>query len=427
VRRRLIVVAAAISLMVTIAFLAPLVVLVRTVARDRALTDAERDAAALAPALAVTGDPTNLGIAISGTNAGRDNRLTVVLADGAQLGAPTPVDDNLTLAQRGTSFSVALPGGVAVFLPVNSPAAGGTSVVRVWVPDALLEKGVNRATAILVGLGGVLVLVAIGVSDRLGASMVRPVRRLADAAVQLGEGDLDQRVTPEGPREVAAVARAFNLLAGRVGELLVAERELVADLSHRLRTPLTVLRFEVDAVDDADARNRIRAAADDLEAAVTAVIQEARRPITTTVRVPSDIVAVTDGRVRFWSALAEDQARSVTVDLAPGPIPVDVVDQELEAAIDAILGNIFEHTEDGTAFAVTLRRVGAGTVEVLVDDAGAGIDDTRVARGASGGGSTGLGLDIARRTVEAAGGELRLGRSDLGGSSITLALPVVRR
>ena len=420
-RRRLIIVAAAISLMVTIAFLAPLVVLVRTVARDRAITNAERDANQIAPFLAVAADQASVALEVANTDSGREGRMTVVLANHEEIGASIQHDDDLALAEAGKSFSAAHSGGTAVFLPVLGST--GTSVVRVWVPDALLAKGVNGATAVLVGLGVVLVLGAVAVSDRLGASMVRPIRRLASAAERLGDGDLTERVEPEGPREVAAVAKAFNLLAGRVGELLAAERELVADLSHRLRTPLTVLRLEADAVPDAEARDRLRAATDELEGAVTALIAEARRPITSEVGARADLAAVATHRVAFWSALAEDQGRPLQTDLESGPLLVAVPTSELEAAVDALLGNVFEHTPDGTRFAITLRTNDSGAAELTIDDAGPGVDGEVVERGRSSGGSTGLGLDIARRTAEAGGGALRITRSELGGASITLTLP----
>jgi signal transduction histidine kinase len=250
------------------------------------------------------------------------------------------------------------------------------------------------------------------------------VRRLASAAARLGEGDLAQRVEPEGPKEVAAVGQAFNFLADRVGVLLAAERELVADLSHSLRTPLTVLRLEADAIPDATTRNRVRAAVVELEEAVTALIAEARRPITEDAGVPIDLAAIAADRVLFWSALADDQGRALTSELETGPIPVRASARDLEAALDALLGNVFEHTPEGTAFGVTVQRASnAPEVVVIIDDAGPGLDPARVRRGRSGGGSTGLGLDIARRTAEAAGGRLTIERSPLGGARISLVFP----
>lgn len=422
-RRRLIVVAAAITVMVALAFLIPLIVLVRTVARDRAITDAERDAGAVAPLIAITTDPADIAVGVASTPAGREGRLSVLLANGTEIGPEIPKDDELALAQARTAFTASHSDGVVVYVPVLSGA--GTSVVRVSVPDALLEKGVGRSTAVLIVLAVVLVLGAIAVSDRLGASLVRPVRRLAGAAERLGEGDLTQRVEPEGPPEIAAVANAFNLLAGRVGELLAAERELVADLSHRLRTPLTVLRHEADAVPDAEARERVRAAAVEVEEAVTALIAEARRPIASAGGAATDLAKITHERVEFWRVLAEDQGRPLDVELDRGPLCVALVPSELEAAIDALLGNVFDHTADGTGFAVRLRQVD-GFAELVVEDAGSGVDAGAGERGRSGGGSTGLGLDIVRRTARAASGELFIERSELGGACMRVRLPIVR-
>jgi signal transduction histidine kinase len=96
----------------------------------------------------------------------------------------------------------------------------------------------------------------------------------------------------------------------------------------------------------------------------------------------------------------------------------------IKAALDALLGNVFEHTPDAAAFGVTLRRADVRDAELLVDDAGPGLDPGRIRRGRSGGGSTGLGLDIARRTAEAAGGSIAVGRSPLGGARIALTFPL---
>ena len=129
-------------------------------------------------------------------------------------------------------------------------------------------------------------------------------------------------------------------------------------------------------------------------------------------------------RVAFWSVLAEDTDRDVRTDVAPGPLPVAVGRADLEALVDALLGNVFAHTPDGTAFAVQLGPRPGGGARLLVADAGPGLRGGAdvLRRGASGGGSTGLGLDIARRTAEQAGGGLTLGRSARGGLAVTVDL-----
>jgi signal transduction histidine kinase len=94
----------------------------------------------------------------------------------------------------------------------------------------------------------------------------------------------------------------------------------------------------------------------------------------------------------------------------------------LSAAVDALLGNVFAHTPEGTAAEVMVRATPGG-VEVEVADRGPGLPPAAAERGRSGAGSTGLGLDIARRTAEAAGGQLLLADRPAGGASIVLAMP----
>jgi signal transduction histidine kinase len=95
-------------------------------------------------------------------------------------------------------------------------------------------------------------------------------------------------------------------------------------------------------------------------------------------------------------------------------VPVAVAAEDLAAAVDALLGNVFAHTPDGTGFAVTLTD----RAELTIADQGPGAPSDVVARGASGGGSTGLGLDIARRAAR----ELRLSTGPDGGAVVTMAL-----
>jgi signal transduction histidine kinase len=95
----------------------------------------------------------------------------------------------------------------------------------------------------------------------------------------------------------------------------------------------------------------------------------------------------------------------------------------LQAALDAVLGNVFRYTPQGTAFEVGVSRRD-GWVALRVDDAGPGIPDPEKAlqRGQSNKGSTGLGLDIARRAAQSAGGSVSLDRAAMGGASVVMLL-----
>ncbi|MGW2849413.1 sensor histidine kinase, partial [Streptomyces sp. NPDC001274] len=124
-------------------------------------------------------------------------------------------------------------------------------------------------------------------------------------------------------------------------------------------------------------------------------------------------------------ALAEDEGRPVSVAGIDRPVRIPVARADLVAALDALLGNVFRHTPEGTAFSVDVHN-GGDVVIVLVSDAGPGIPDpaAALARGNGDGrtGSTGLGLDIVRRMAEATGGDVRVGRSVLGGTEIRILL-----
>ena len=440
-RRRLVALAATTTIMVALAFLIPLAVLVRTLARDRALSSAELEAQSLAPVLALTRDTAALEAAVRATNPGSRGRLTIVLPDGTTVGGPggggglDPEDprerDNLALARQGRAFSAPARGGIEVLVPV-ALEADETAVVRVLVPNSILERGVAAAWAVEAALGLTLVASAVFVADRLARTIVRPVDALADAARRLGEGDLSVRISPEGPPEVKQVALAFNRLGDRVGELLEAERELVADLSHRLRTPLTVLRLDAEGLDNPEEARRLADDVDELERAVTVVIRQARRPVEADIIAPeTDAVKVAEDRLAFWAPLAEDQERPFEFvsalingdDRPPASTTVPVSADELEAALDALLGNVFAHTPEGTGFRVEVRTLSDGGISLAVEDAGPGLSPDLVERGVSGAGGTGLGLDIARRTAEAAGGVFRIGRSATGGARIALELP----
>jgi len=348
-----------------------------------------------------------------------------VFLPGAQgvIGARAPRTAAVRLAQAGNSFTAQAPGGRQVLTAVGG-LSGGTVVVRVFVSDAELTRGVGRAWLILAGFG--LVLLALGVlaADRLVHTVTRPIGELARVSHRLAGGELDARARADGPPEVREVAHGLNHLAGRIRELIWQERESVADLSHRLRTPLTALRLEAEAAPaSADPEGHLAAQVRALERAVTSLIDDARRR-GDAAPASSDAAAVAAERAAFWSVLAEDQGREMSVAVAPGPVPAGATAGDLAAVMDALLGNVFAHTPEGTALTITLRPRDGGGAVLSVEDAGPGFPaGDPVARGASGGGSTGLGLDIARQAAEASGGSLSVGPRAAGaGARIVVEL-----
>ncbi|CAN5290862.1 HAMP domain-containing sensor histidine kinase [soil metagenome] len=433
-RRQLAMVSLAVILLVVVAFLVPLALVVRNQAADRALSRAERDVQAIAAALAVA--PATMGAEISRELAadvlrafGGESNFTVVFPDGRTVGRDFEPSPALAQARRGTAFSTTIEGGYEVLVPVldtfDLPTPGEveppmrTVVVRTEVPDGELRRGVTTAWWMLGALGVFLVTIAVIAADRLGRNIVRPVDALSEAARSLGRGDLETRVEPGGPPEVAEVGEAFNFLARRLVGLLNAERESVADLSHRLRTPLTALRLQAETLRNGDEAAALTADIDRMGRAVDRMIEEARRPAETGER-SADLAAVVRHRATFWKVLADEQGRTATVHTAGGPRWVPIAADELGAVIDTLIENVFAHTVPGTDYHLDVRPVD-GEVELVVEDRGPGFpDDAVIERGASAGGSTGLGLDIARRAARRTGGDLVIANRRSGGAAVTV-------
>ncbi|MEU3185810.1 HAMP domain-containing sensor histidine kinase [Streptomyces sp. NPDC006923] len=438
-RWALVKVALAVTVMVVVAFAVPLGLVVKEMARDRAFTNAERQAAAIGPTLSITTERGELERAIASTQAGAAGRMAVHVppvdeVDGRplEIGTRRAAGKDLRTVQRlGRASITKVTGGFALLQPTaigsgRSLGAPQIAIVEVYVPDDEVSNGITTAWLVLAGVGLALVVGSVAVADRLGLRMVEPAQRLAYAAHALGEGKLGVRVPEEGPPELRSAAIAFNSMADQVVQLLANERELAADLSHRLRTPLTVLRLNAASLGEGPAADQTRAAVAQLEREVDTIIRTARQAKSHTSPGAAggcDVSEVVRERMDFWSALAEDEGRTVRLAGVGRPVRIPVGRAELAAALDALLGNVFRHTPEGTAFSVDVHN-GEDAVIVLVSDAGPGIADPQAAlvRGNSGGreGSTGLGLDIVRRVAESTGGDVRIGRSVLGGTEVRI-------
>ncbi|HEY7591585.1 MAG TPA: HAMP domain-containing sensor histidine kinase [Actinophytocola sp.] len=405
-RRRVLLLVAATTLLVLVAFLVPLALLVRSAAADNAVQQATAQAQALTSLVATTSESEALDLTVQQADAGSGYDITVFLTGNVRYGAPAERSSLVELAWRGKSASAEVPGGREIVFAVDRPA-GMAGVIRTFVPDAELTRGVGRAWLLLAGLGLALLAVSLVVADRLARRLVRSTIDLAAVSHRLGRGELTARADVSAPGELGVVAGALNGLAGRITGLLREERETIADLSHRVRTPLTTLRMEAESLSPPDAE-RITAGVEAVNRAVTDVIQQARRRGAEPSGV--DATELVRERVAFWAVLAEDTDRALTVDIGPGPLRVELPRADLEACVDALLGNVFAHTPNGTPFAVRLTgRPGGATL--VVADSGPGLPGPATGalrRGVSGSGSSGLGLDIVRRAAEHTGGEVRL-------------------
>jgi signal transduction histidine kinase len=418
IRRRLAVITAVVTGTVVLAFCIPLAFFVRAIAYDRAIDAAELQARSLAAELVAVRDPAAIGRIVAQANSAASSPAIVFLAGARAAHAPSAPP---TVVRHGHSATTsAAGGGREVWEPVRSPSAALAVMVPVTAGE--LSKGVARTWALLFGGGALLLVIAVALADWLGRSIVRPLRALEDLTHRLRDGDLDRRQKPSGPHEVAEVGQAVNELADRINALLASARTAAADLGHRLRTPLTAVRLDAETLTDAAERDRLLASLDTLEESVNRLITEIRqapRPVSHR----ADLAEAVRDRMAFWSVLAKSQQRPFEVRAPARRVEISLDRGDLDAAIDALLSNVFAHTPEKTPFSIKLRRtaVAAQSWSLIVEDQGPGAKAPEAQPGTRRG--TGLGLDIVRRTAEQAGGTAIIGTGKTGGYRVEIQLP----
>ncbi|WP_020390279.1 HAMP domain-containing sensor histidine kinase [Kribbella catacumbae] len=437
-RRRILLLSVGMTTLVVLAFAVPLTILMRNAAADDSMKAARYRAETIAN---YVGDKdhtaADIQAYIDDIQGDAPGRVSVRMPDGTTLGDPPPggvtAPKPLPAGYDGGEDKPGPPkltptslrsvgGGKAAELSVGT-AAGPASICLYLTAEELYDGLVPRILVLLAGSLLVLLLSILG-AELVSRRLARPLEETARTAERLAKGDVDARAPTTGPAEVAKVGAALNGLADRIDEVIAVEREAVADLSHRLRTPLTALRLQVEALPDRERAEELNIQVNTLERTLTAVIKAARRPQREG-RVPHcDAVEVTRQRAAFWEPLFEDQGRELVLELQP-PAMVRASAEDLAAAIDALVENVVAHTPDGTPARIILTRQpvgGSDGVLIVVADEGPGIPLGAGERGRSDRGSTGLGLDIARRCAEAAGGRLTIHPNLPTGSSVHLTL-----
>ncbi|CAM3222845.1 HAMP domain-containing sensor histidine kinase [Nocardioides dubius] len=437
-RRSLILTVGATVAVVLLALLIPIAVLLRSYALEDRLSRAALEVQATESV--VSGQASDLGAVahyLDRINSADEGIITTVYyppstehPEGLIVGPDDAREDERIREARRTGQARIddVEGGAEFLVPVSLGGVNArpedTPVVRVQVYEESFPSPVHRAWLVLGLLGLVVFGAALVLADRLGRSFVQPIRSLAQRAQQLGTHGHAEPITVEGPAEVAELGAALNRLVVRIEALLVREREGVADLSHRLRTPITALRLGIDSLTDPTERARLSADADRLQAMVDDVVREARRGQREGLIATADAGAVVRERCAFWQPLAEDQRRPFTVTAPETPVLVAVSVEDVAALLDVLLDNVFSHTPEGAGIVVSLSAREGGGAIVEVGDDGPGFPDgvDVSARGASGAGSTGLGLSIAARTAAVAGGSVGIGSSASGGACVRVEL-----
>jgi hypothetical protein len=306
VRRRLTLLVAATTCLVLVAFLVPLALLVRDVARDRALAGATTSIQGLV-AMVGTAEADSLRLSVEQVAASSGRPVTVFLPDGTVLGSPASRSTAVELAARGRNLTVSTPAGHEIVVGVQGRREG-TAVVRTFVTTAELRRGVDRAWLVLAALGVALMAIGLVVADRLARSLTGPIVELSRVSNRLANAELTARATPAGPPELREVAGALNHLGradpGPAARRAGAGRRPVAPLAHAA---------DLAAAGGRDAGrprrgDRIGTAVDGPATRGDRLIEQARRRGSSG-GTHCDAAAVTRERVAYWTVLAEDTGR----------------------------------------------------------------------------------------------------------------------
>jgi two-component system sensor histidine kinase MprB len=310
-----------------------------------------------------------------------------------------------------------------------------------------LARPLNSVDTVLSSLRLILVLVLVGgvvVAGLLGRiasrRVLRPLNEVAATAEHIGEtDDLSMRLRVHADDEVGQLATRFNAMLDRLqrsrhalDESVRAQRQLVADASHELRTPVTSLRTNIEILlqtPDLDPAERAEMLTDvveqseELSALVNDLIELARgdQPGAE----PDDVRL--DRVVAACVERARRNAPEITFQATLEPAQIDGVPERLERAVNNLLDNATRHSPPGGVV-----EVSAGPEGVTVRDHGSGVDEEdlpflfdRFFRGTNSRGSqgSGLGLAIVRQVTEQHGGSASVANTPDGGALFTLSMP----
>ena len=268
---------------------------------------------------------------------------------------------------------------------------------------------------------GVIALLSIWAARRLTA----PLARFATAAERLGVDGEAEPLPEAGPRELRAATRAFNRMQERLRRFVADRTQMLAAISHDLRTPLTRLRLRAELVDDPEMQRRMLADLDEMEAMITATLAFARDDAQREPRGPLDLADL-------LQSLCEDRGDAGQSAEYQGPVHsvVDARSVALRRAFANLMDNAIAY---GGGCRVRLAEE-EGQVRVQIDDDGPGIpEDQREkvfapfyrldpSRNKATGG-VGLGLSTARTIVRGHGGDITLANRPEGGLRATVTLP----
>jgi two-component system, OmpR family, sensor histidine kinase BaeS len=288
-------------------------------------------------------------------------------------------------------------------------------------------------------LVAVVVFVSVGIVVTAGGRTRRffsPLMEVMDAADRVAAGDYTVRVTPSGPPPVRALAHSFNTMSERLQSSDRLRRDLMADLAHELRTPLSVLQGRLEGLLDGVYSRDDRQLEELLEE--TRVLERLIGDLRTLALSDAgalplekeriDVVALVGDVVGTMAVEARKQSVELTPLSSAMPILADVDPVRIREVLTNLLANAIRHTPSGGAVTTTIERTRDGVV-VVVRDTGEGMSADEASRvfdrfykGPNSPGS-GLGLPIARAIILAHGGHVSIESQPSKGTTVRCALP----
>jgi signal transduction histidine kinase len=347
----------------------------------------------------------------------------------------TPVSDFRDAAGQVWLYTGrTLPRGQALIFAIPRP---GLQVISILSDDLFLPLVQAGALALLLSL-----LLAFLISRWVAA----PLQRMAAATRAVATGRF-QPIRPEGPKEVQALASAFNEMTGKVQASQQSQRDFVANVSHELKTPLTSVQGFAQAMLDGTAGDPgavrqsaqiIHEEAGRMHRMVVDLLDLARLDAGTAElqRAPLDLEILLNGIAQRFAP--QSKAARVTLETHIEPLPGFIGDGDrLAQVFTNLVDNALKYTPPGGKVLLGARQAG-GQIEIAVQDTGSGIPPDELSRiferfyqldkSRRGGTqhSTGLGLAIAREIVHAHGGRMEA-RSTVGqGSAFIVRLPAAQ-
>ena len=282
----------------------------------------------------------------------------------------------------------------------------------------------------------IVVLIVVGVAGGL-RRVAQPMDNLIDAARRIESGDYSAQVPEWGSPDLRSVARAFNSMSVRLKAMDEQRRSFLADVTHELRTPLSVIRGQAEAIADgvypADAAHL--APILDATASLDRLVEDLRTLVLSDAgnlvlhKEATDIGALARDAVESFRSQAELKGVSLSADIAGSVPTIEVDPARIRQVIGNLLSNAIRHTPAGGSVKVAAASAN-DQVTINVTDTGEGIPPEllphifdRFVKGTNSSGS-GLGLAIARDIIAAHGGALEARNQSGGGTVLSATLPV---